>query len=699
MNKTKLTRAACMVALVCSTQTHSAGVSGLVEEIVVKGAQIEQSNTEVTEAASVGTVYAHQLEHRPILRPAEVLETVPGMVVTQHSGGGKANQYFLRGFNLDHSTDFASHFEGAPVNMVSHGHGQGYTDLNFLIPEMIDRMNYKKGPYYASEGDFSSAGAASIVYARKKDSNQIKLQYGGGNYRRALLHGGYTKSDLHWVYALERTTDDGPWVNPDDLVRNNAFLKLTKGNQDNGVSASVMMFNSNWSGTDQVPQFLVTDHNFDRFGTLDPSTGGDTHRHQVSFSQWADINERSQIKSSAYFVDYELSLSGNFTYFLGDNDKGDQITQFDNRQIMGGNIEWRLEMDKVHALSVGLDLRHDDISNVGVGQSQNRVIHNLLKRAEVRETSAGLYASVHSQWTDWLATIMGARYDHFDVDVDDKKDQDSGVESDSLLTPKLSLRLGPFSKTEFFINYGQGFHSNDVRGVVKDSEVPLLAPSMGYEVGVSTSEIEKLQINLVLFSLELDSELVFVGDDGTIEPKDGTRRRGLELSLYYQPVDWLVLDADYTKAQARFKELQFEPAVVDDTADILLGDYVPDSIEDVFSMGLSLDMSSGVYAGLRLRYFGPRNLTESGTIRSKSTALVNANFGYRFRSGLSIGLEVLNLADRSGDDITYWYASKPFPDTEGGPVCDSEAACGHEPGYHSHPMAPREARATITYEF
>lgn len=705
MKNNVLLRTALVLAVSQPLSVFAAGITGEIEEVFITESAIKDTLAGEAEAASIGTVLGYQLEHRPILRPAEVLETIPGMVITQHSGGGKANQYFLRGFNLDHSTDFATYFEGAPVNVVSHGHGQGYTDLNFLIPEMMDRMVYKKGPYYASEGDFSSAGSARIYYAREKETNQFKLKVGEGNYRRALFHGGYSSGDSNWVYALERTENDGHWESPDDLTRDNAFLKYTKGNNEGGFSVSAMLFKSDWNGTDQIPQEYVRNGTLSRYDTLDPTTGGETHRYQLSYEQWAEVSDNSRIKANAYLVDYDLTLSGNFTYFLNYPRLGDQITQFDERTIFGGKVEWELDVDEEHQIDVGLDLRYDDIGKVGVGESQARVIHTLLKNATVDELSAGLYTSLHSQWGDKFASIVGLRYDYFDVDVNDKKDAiDSGSASDTQVSPKVSLRFGPFNETEFFVNYGKGFHSNDARGVVSDEGgVPLISPSTGYEIGVSSNVSDTLHLNFVLFALELDSELVFVGDNGDIEPKAGTRRKGFELSAYYKPVDWFVLDADFTKAEARFKHTQYELIEDGERAGELdlLGDYVPDSIADVFSMGASFEMENGFYGGLRVRYFGPRNLNESGDIKSRSTSVVNANAGYQFQMGLFLGLEVLNLTGREGDDITYLYESRPVGelDTSDGDL-DNPANLGPTvDGFHSHPMGPREIRVTFGYEF
>ena len=682
--------------LVAAVQTaNAAGVSGEIEQVFVSANTVKDSLQGNAEAASVGTVLAEQIEHRPMLRPAEVLETIPGMVITQHSGGGKANQYFLRGFNLDHSTDFASYIEGAPVNNVSHGHGQGYTDLNFLIPELLDRMVYKKGPYYASEGDFSSAGSSRMTYANRLDSNKIKVSVGEDGYRRALLVGGTSQGDDNFVYAVEGVRDDGPWTNPDELERQNVFLKWSRGDNDNGMAVSLLAFESDWNGTDQIPQRLVNDGTLDRYDSIGTGSGGDTHRYQLSFQTWSELSETVRFKANAYVVDYELELTTDATYYSNDipavspvpgvapRDITDEFTQFDDRNTLGGNAEWEFDLSDQHQLDVGVSLRYDDIKDVGVGSSYQRNIYDMASRAEIEELAYAGYTSVHSRWNDWFSTIIGVRYDHFDVDVNDKLTGTDSSDDDDLVTPKVSLHFGPFADTDIFVNYGKGFHSNDARGVVA-GDVPMLSESEGYEIGFRNQSINNLQLSLVFFHLELDSELVFVGDDGTTEPKDATERKGIELSAYYQPVDWLVLDADYTVSEARFKDKQFDEGE-------LLGDYVPDSVEDVFSMGASIEMDNGVYGGLRARYFGPRNLDESGDIESDSSLIFNANVGYQLQNGLSFGLEVLNLTDREDDDITYFYASRTQAERDNNvdPIDD----------FHSHPMIPRTLRFTMGYEF
>ena len=658
---------------------YAAGVAGELEEVRITGKQGQYGLQGEAEAASVGTVLSDQIKHRPLLRPAELLETIPGMVVTQHSGAGKANQYFLRGFNLDHGTDFSNHIEGIPINKVTHGHGQGYTDLNMLIPELVSRMVYKKGPYYASEGDFSSSGSARIHYVNSLDFNKVSLTAGEDGYHRALAYGGFKGLGGDITYAVENMKNDGPWENEDDYKKDNLSLKYYRGDKKSGFSVTGMYYDASWNATDQIPQSFVKSGAVGRYASGDSTSGGETRRTAVSSKVWGEMTEALRYEASAYLEDYDLSLSTNATYFLNDPVRGDQFTQFDDRKHYGASLVLNHRVNDIHSLEYGASIRLDDISDVGVGLSETRTIYQMESQSSVDELAWAAYTSINSQWNDWFATIVGVRYDHFDVDVDAKTLNDTdGSEDDDLTSSKLSLRFGPFNETEFFINYGQGYHSNDARGVVKDSEVPLISETEGYELGMRTAVIDNLSLSVVLFHLELDSELIFVGDDGTTEPKGATERTGLEIGAYYKPVDWFVLDLDYANSDARFK--------VDEDG----GDRVPDSIEEVISLGASVDFESGLYGGLRMRYFGPRNLDTVGEVKSKSTSLLNANVGYHFDNGLNIGLEVINLLDSEKDDITYYYESR-FQ-------VDGILQAPRE-DFHSHPMVPRTFRATMAYKF
>lgn len=684
------------VALQCGLApqlTLAAGVPGLLEETLVFGKQLKL-NGEAT-SASVGTVAQEQLTYRPLLRPAEVLETVPGMVVTQHSGDGKANQYFLRGFNLDHGTDFATYVEGMPVNMVTHGHGQGYSDLNFLIPELLESIVYKKGPYYASEGDFSSAGSARTRYVKSLTDTQLKLTVGEHQYQRALVTSGMKLGEGNLVVGAEMLRNNGPWDLEEDLQKNNGVVKYAQGDQSGGFSVTAMAYENEWSSSDQIPQRSVNSGEIDRLGYLTPYDGGDTHRYSLSSGMWGGLGE-GRYRASAYVIDYALDLTSNFTYYANDPVNGDEFTQFDDRTIWGGEFVYDGSFSASSSYQLGATLRYDDIQDVGVGSSQRGHMTGLWVSDSVEETSVGIFASVDHAWTPWLSTELGVRYDYFSFDVDsDLYQENSGRDSEGQISPKLNITLGPWADTEFFINYGKGIHSNDARGVVAtidpinpgatlDSVDPI-AQSTGYELGFRTGIIPGAQISMALFQLDLDSELVFVGDEGTTEPRGETRRRGLEIGIYYELSDWLIVDADAALSQARFRDEQYGDAGNP------IGKHLPDSMERVYSIGLTASFESGIHAGLRGRYFGPRDLNEAGSITSDSTTTVNANLFYEWGNGWTAGVEVLNILDSEDDDITYYFES----------LTASELAANMAPteDYHFHPVEPRTFRVTLGKRF
>ena len=681
----KLTSLCSVVSLyACAvTSAFASGIPGIeLEEMTVLGRESNLQGRALS--ASVGTVTREQLEHRPLLRPAEVMETVPGLVVTQHSGDGKANQYFLRGFNLDHGTDFSTYVDGMPVNMVTHGHGQGYTDLNFLIPELIDSLVYKKGPYYAEEGDFSSAGSGRIALTDELKNNTLTATLGPDNYQRLLQTGQLQLQQGRLLGAVELQRTDGPWDLEQNLKRDNMVLRYASeenpatnilGLQNSSYSVTLMAYEAQWRATDQIPQRLVDSGQLDRFGSVSDTSGGDTHRYSLSFETQGQWNQ-ADVQARAYVIDYELRLTSNPTYFVGDTVDGDEFTQFDERRIWGAELKWAQAFESLGEISLGTTLRYDDIGDVGVGPSQNGRNTSFAARDQVQELAVAGYGSLTTPWNDWFTTSLGVRYDRIAVDVKAR-----GDESDQLISPKISLQFGPWADTELFVNYGHSFHSNDARGVVAETDaVPLFAKSKGAEVGLRTALIEDVQLSFALFALDLDSELIFVGDDGTTEPRDATRREGWELGVYYQPAPWLIVDADVTQAKAEFKD-----KVDGDTQ------RVPDAVERVMSLGVTVDLDSGWHGGLRWRYLGARALTEDNSIRSDSTSMVNLNAGYRFSSQLSLGLEVINLLDTEANDITYLYESRTQEELNAGsdPILDR----------HFHPVEPRTVRATVTYQF
>ena len=663
------------------------------EEIVVSGRTLNLVGSATS--ASEGVVGQAELALRPLYRAGEILESVPGLVATQHSGTGKANQYFLRGFNLDHGTDFATSYGPMPVNMRSHGHGQGYTDLNFVIPELVQRIDYRKGPYYAEAGDFSSAGSATITPFSQLAEGRIDVSTGNDGFRRLLAMDSIGAAGGDLLYALEGARYDGPWRDVDeDPGRINATLRWTGELGPGVLSVMGMAYDATWRSADQIPSRAVEQGLIGRLGSLDRSVGGTSDRYSLS-AEW----EASGWQAALYSIDYALELWSNFTYFLDDPVMGDQFEQIDRRRIHGASLsratELQFEGVAVHN-TAGLQWRRDDIREVGLHRSRNRGRLGTIRSDAVAEDSLGLFIDNEIRWNARLRSTLGLRIDTFRFEVDDRTgvnvngidlSANSGRESDGIGSLRASVIYTPGKHWELYTAAGQAFHSNDARGTTaridpangeNTSPVDPLVRSRGAETGIRAFLDNRLSASLSVWWLSLDSELLFVGDAGNTEPSRASERRGLELTGYWQVAqDWSA-DIEYAWTHAQFTE--------GDPTDPSLGDAVPGSIGSVLSLGLSTRGNSGAFGSLRLRYFGPRDLEENGAIRSDSSLALNLRAGLE-RGNFSVTFDVLNLLDSDDHDITYWYASRLRGETR--PVSD----------VHYHPMEPRSLRVSAGYRF
>lgn len=632
----------------------------------------------IAESANQGTVTARQLENRPRARSGDLLEAVPGVVVTQHSGEGKANQYFSRGFNLDHGTDFRTTVLGMPVNMPSHAHGQGYSDLNFLIPELVSTIRYKKGTYYAEEGNFSAVGAAAFDYVRSLERGLFSLELGSHRYRRAVLANSRSLGPGTLLVAVEAVGHDGPWEVPENYKRFNGVLSwnLRAGNDELRVAA--MTLRSSWRATDQVPQRALLSGAVGRYGSLDSSDGGDTARSSVS-ANWQRRFANGALHANAFLVQSSLNLFSNFTLFAKDAVNGDQFNQAEQRRLGGLNLDraWSHKLGRFESeTTVGLQLRQDRVSPVGLYTSVGRQRLATTREDQVIDSSAGVFASNTTHWTPWLRTIAGARHDRARFRVSSSNPVNSGSVSDSITSPKFSAIFTPAEWVELYLNWGRGFHSNDARGVnsATDPATPLV-PARGREAGMRLDGlVPGLQTTLALWELDLASELVFVGDAGTTQAGRPSHRRGFELSNVVRLGAGWSADLDLAWSRARF------------TDGALAGPFIPGAVNRTASLGLTGE--SGPWStALRVRYVGSRALVEDNRVRSPSSMLVNAKFGYALARDVKLSLEVLNLLDRKVSDIDYYYESKLR--NEGAAVAD----------IHTHPGAPRALRVGLSMRF
>ncbi len=631
-----------------------------------------------TDSASAGVVGQPEFEFRPLSRPGELVEVVPGMMATQHSGSGKANQFFLRGFNLDHGTDFSGMTDGVPLNLPSHGHGQGYLDLNSIIPELVDIVEFGKGPYHAEMGDFSSAGYVRFHTKHKMDKALLKFGYGEDEYYRGVLANSHQIADGDLLYGAEVNFYEGPWDREESLNKFNGLLRYTVDEGYTGYALIATAYKSNWDSTEQIPQRAVASGDYSRLGTIDPSAGGDMERYSFS-SNWWRQSEYGETELSAYAVYSDFNLYSNFTYFLDDTTNGDQITQRDRRYIFGGEGK-HTKYDDWFGFDVknivGLQVRHDYIPNVALYKSRAREIISTVTEHEVSQTSIGIYLENEIQWAEKFKSILGLRGDFYEYDVTSNNiPANSGQTDDAQFSPKLSLVAGPWLDTEYYLNMGYGFHSNDARGSTDQNDpADPIARTRGAEIGMRNQYIPGLVSTVSLWWLELDSELVFVGDAGGTEASGKSQRYGIEIANYYKPLDWLTLDFDVALSQSEFTNVAASAK------------EVPNSVGRTISGGATIDLPNGLFGSLRVRHFDDVPLTEDGSVFADSTTIVNLGTGYRYKD-YRVELNVLNLLDSKDDDISYYYESRLTPTSAA--VNDTI----------THPVEPRTVRVQFSVNF
>lgn len=647
----------------------------------------------VADSASEGVVTAQQLIQRPLLRAAEVLESVPGLVVTQHSGDGKANQYFLRGFNLDHGTDFGSFVMGMPVNMVSHAHGQGYMDLNFLVPELVREVRFAKGSYRAEDGDFVTTGVARIDYQRQVSSPSVSLEVGAHNFRR-VLGVGSTALGGGWqgLGALELGTNNGPWDQPEDLRKHNLLLRLSRGDAQNGLSLGVVAYDSHWTATEHVPQRAIDRGEIGRYGALLPGDGGKTYRRAATL-EWVRSDGDWSQRANAYVVGYGLNLFSGPSGFI-EGPQGDQHEQADRRWLWGGQWEgvYTLGEQAQHEVGIGLSWRQDRIAELGLYDTVARQRYNTVRKDRVHQDDLGVFAELRSRWTPWLRTTLAVRRDEARADVvalgGEFNADNGGRARASLNSPRAGVVIGPWRGAELYANIGTGFHSNDARGTTARTNprdgspadaVPLLVPARSREVGLRVTPMTGWTSSLSIWQMRLASELVFVGDEGVSEPRGATRRHGLEWSNYWTPSKSLVVDADLSLSRARFVKADPDSG----------GRDVPNAIPRVAAMGVAYDDQGRFFGGLRLRYMGAYPLENTGTERSTPFWVANLRGGWRATPSVELSLNVLNLFNRRANDIEYWGGACTRLD---GPACNNGNGID---GRLVHPLEPRTLRLAM----
>lgn len=671
---------------------HVYAHSGVLEEVLVVGRKTQVNSA--VRGTNAGFVEREYLDRLALERTGDVLELVPGLVATQHNGSGKANQYFLRGFNLDHGTDFLTRVDYMPVNMVSHGHGQGYTDLNFLIPELVQAIDYRKGPFYSDLGDFSGTGEAHLRTAAFLPGNLLSLEAGGYGHHRTVLAGQKEIGPGNWLLAGEFQGYDGPWKNVDeDVHKTNIWLKYASGGPEAGTDISVMFYDNRWNAADQIPLRAIDSGAISQFSTIDPSSGGESYRYSIA-AQRRGHRDNSVWFASVYAIRYGMDLWSNFSYFT-DPEQGDQIYQQDERTLVGGDAAITLAQTYLAGLkashSFGWNWRYDAIDPLGLFQSERRMTRQPVRQDEIDQWSNALYWQMAVQMLPrWTSTInLRWNFHQFDVEplaaaIPQTTNANGGERSANLWTGALRNRFAFNERSELYWNVGRSYHSNDARGILAGLDPTTgeaiaaadpLVPVDGTEVGGDwRTADQRWQFSGSLWALQVESELLFVGDEGTTENSGSkSRRYGGELGVTYQPADNLNLALDYSHTRSRLldQSLEFRD--------------IAGALEDVVSLRAAYKWAAGWQASVAWRYLGDYALDEGR--RADGTEKVDMKVSYRSGGPWSIDLTVLNAFDSDDHDIEYFYESQLLGEAD--PVADR----------HIHSFVPRTARLKLAYEF
>lgn len=659
-----------------------------------------------TTAASSQTVRARDFELRPITSPGEILRVAPGLFTAQHAGGGKADQLLLRGFDADHGTDIAITVDGVPVNMRSHAHGQGYADLHFVIPETIERVEVFKGPYFAELGDFATAGAINLVPRSFVPESSLRVEVGEFNTKRLVALGsprfglfGGEDAPISVLAAFEGHYTDGPFESPQNMDRFLGDLRLTaRPAEHHEITGHFGIYNADWNSSGQVPQRATDTDLIDRFGAIDDSEGGDSGRLDFLLRHAWTPSPEETLQSTLWAARYDLDLFSDFTFFMNDPVNGDGIYQQDDRWLWGSEIVYRraFEAGVPMATSFGFQSRSDD-ARVILGNQTQRTLTEVTRDSSVQQTSLSLFAQDELFLTPWARLVLGLRGDAYFFEVDDRlggADQPEGEKRDFVLGPKANLVLSPFSadgpfamqdieplrELELYFNYGQGHHSNDARDVVCngpgdpddpcDPRSSTLPKAVGYEVGLRTRFFDRIDLALAHFWLNLERELVFVGDEGTAEERPRSRRQGVEVELRAALLEWLAYDLDLTYTSSEFEDIG----------------AVPQAPRFTLATGLTARHPWGVAADLRLRSLGRRYAQESRSNLLHGYAVADFALRYRWKQ-LEASFAVENFTNEEWRSAEYYFESQLSG--EPAPVAD----------YHFTPGNPRNFRVGLAYYF
>ena len=682
--------------------------SGL-SEVTITASRLNLLGT--ADTASQGSVTQEELDLRPAYRVGQLLETVPGLVVTVHSGEGKANQYLARGFNLDHGTDIANFVDDMPINRPTNAHGQGYSDLNFLMPEFMSGLDYTKGPYHAEIGDFGSVASTHI---RLADEIPDQVAVAGGTLGVYNVFAGGTApiGDQDRVAGgLYYGHVDGPFTHPDDFRKIAGTVRYSHGNDKDGYSATVMFFHGEGNMTTDQPLRAVQEGLIDRYGTLDPSDGNLSQRYSLSL-HYATTGERWSFNSSAYFIRGTMTLWNDFTHYLDDPINGDQEAQNEDRSTGGGQMAFTLTQafgSITNDLVAGVQLRYDGeyvdrkhtlqrvpLDYCSVAQADGTALQvpmagGICDADNVHLMDLGPYLEDTVRWTPWFRTILGLREEYYRASDSSLTTGFQGSTHETLLQPKGTLVVGPFALTELYLSAGRGFHSDDVRGVFGTvpiegvpgtaGKTPLLAPTHGVELGIRSNIVPKLAMELALFQQEFNSELTYDADAGQDGASAPSRREGIELSAQYRPLPWIELNTDLAFSRARYRG--------DLAAYDLDGPFIANAPSFIGSFGVLIDNLGPWFGGLQWRRLGAYPIKDGDELpRDPGYSEFNLDAGYKLTRHVKLQLSIYNVLNTKANSSAFYYTARiPGEPLEG------------VAGLQVHPLEPISAVLKVTLTF
>ncbi len=594
------------------------------------------------------------LRTNPVNSSQDLLRKVPGLFIGQHAGGGKAEQLFLRGFDIDHGTDINVTVDGLPVNMVSHAHGQGYADLHFIIPETIQKIDFGKGPYYENKGNFNTAGYANFVTKRKLQSSSVKLEAGQFDSFRLLGMFNLLDNDTHNAYlATEFLSSDGPFDSPQNFNRTNIVGKysgVVSKSEKVGITASY--FDSKWDASGQIPQRAVDSGAISRFGAIDDTEGGTTSRTNLLINYDKIIDEQSSLKSFVFWSQYDFELFSNFTFFLENPILGDQIRQRENRNIYGLISEYKKSFASDifrgtwHA---GISLRNDKSDDNELSRTANRSeTIEQLQLGDIDETNVAAYLGTSIDISGWTLK-PSVRVDYFDFQYNDAllSNFQTQTETEFIVNPNLNILYTHSHQLQLYLKLGKGFHSNDTRVVIAEEGREILPAAYGMDAGFIWKPSPKVILNATYWYLFLEQEFVYVGDAGIVEPSGRTRRQGVDLSYRYQPFPWLYWNVDATYSYARSVEESDGQ------------DFIPLAPNFTLVSGISVSDLSGFYGGINFRYLADRPANEDNSIIAEGYAITDLNLGYK-RKNISLGIQIQNLFNVEWNETQFATESRLF---------------------------------------